>query len=231
MVLLHVMAEVRPQASDDGNALYNIHEYTLSVQGENPLLQTGVFYDYSLYNTEGHPFIFTNAFYNGHVVYKNRTFHNVKLKYDIFQQHLYVNHPDDEGFTANRLADEFLSEFSVIGLHFKKIADQQGNAHFYQLVAESGSLSCYYAWFKTQGESHEGAYKKIVFSEDKQRRYLVRDNEMHRYKNNRTFLRLFPEHKKDIRRYLKENEIKTGQADDEEMISLLQYCSDLLTKI
>jgi len=103
-------------------------------------------------------------------------------------------------------------------------------ARFFQVVAETGTVSCYYSWYKNRLESkEEGNYAVFSFSEARQRRYVSLNGELERFQHNRSFVKAFPPVARDrVRNFLKENRIKVSEAQDSIMAQVIRYCDTLL---
>jgi len=224
-------ASGRLNAQATTDELKDVYDYTREVQGIHPQLKNGIYYEDLYYNAEGHPYIFEDSYYPGSVRFKNQLYEGLMLNYDIFDQRIILLHDKDAEKIQNYLAVEFISDFEINGLSFRKLTSNEGVEGFYQVVAESEKLLCCYSWYKSRSESLDGEYKKFVFSESKYRRYLVIDNDFHRYRNNRSFLQLFPKEQKDqIREYLRSRDIKVNKSDPEEINGLIQHCTRVMVE-
>jgi hypothetical protein len=229
---VYAFSRAQPTVPDREELFMEVVEASKENYGVNPLLQNGVFYENRYMTAEGHPFLLEDAFKSGFISFRNSRYEGVRLKYDIFTQQVVINHEQEGIVLQNYLSNEFIECFSIDERNFERIAFEDGNPGFYQVVFDGDDLACYYQWYKTRTESHEaGAYKIFVFSEDKLRRYLLIDGILTRYRNNRSFVKAFPKViGKQVRVYLKEKGIKVDQADDQSMQSLLRICTGILNE-
>ena len=67
------------------------------------------------------------------------------------------------------------------------------------------------------------------FTESEKENYLLLDGSLKKYKNNRSFTKLFPnEIKARLREYIRNNHINVTKSSDEKIKELLTYCNSLL---
>ncbi len=203
---------------------------TIEKFGKDPLLRNGPFYEYPYHRSEGNPFLMDLQFRRGTLVYRNRVYDQIPLRYDVFHQQIIINQQQKEESVQILLHEAYLSEFSLAGMHFKKVSLENDEPTYCQIVANDGDLSCLYYWYKSRRESHDnGNYKIYVFSEPEKRAYLNIHGEFHKYRNNRTFTRAFPrEARKEVRSYLRTRDIKVKKADDKIMQQVISFCSTIM---
>jgi hypothetical protein len=130
------------------------------------------------------------------------------------------------------LTDEFLSEFSIYSLHFKKHQSDENDESIFQVLNEKGGIQSYYYWFKDRHENlKDDDIKVYSFSSDRRKTYLLLDSTLSRYTNNRSFLKLFQENdRRPIKNYLRTNSIKVKKASDQNMKNLLIFCEEIINK-
>ncbi len=231
--------------------------------GIDPLLMNGVYYENPYYNAKGHPFLGDGDFYIGTVNFRNKTYEDVNLKYDIFNQQLIIDQSrvDNrssvvfqnikyEGVSVkfdenskqfvinqsgkpkimNQLANEFVSEFSMDGMNFRKIVLEDEEPEFYQVIAEEKSIQCYNYLFKNRFKSQDDADRTIfVFSGKNSKSYLVVDGEVQKFRRNGSFLKQFQgESKSLIRAYIRNNKINVKDAGAPVMTRLIRFCQETL---
>jgi hypothetical protein len=251
-----------PSSSNEFMAVYAAAKEKF---GTDPLLMNGIYYENPYYNALGHPFLGDGEFYQGSVVFRNKRYEGVSLKYDIFHQQLIIEQSREdarksvligdiryEGVSIsydenqqmiikqevgkpsimNLLANEFVSEFSVDGMDFRKILFDDDVPSFYQVLSENSNVSCYYYWQKIRYKSQdEGDRSIFVFTTQKLRSYLFINDELLRYRNNRSFLKLFSgEAKSQIRTYMRSCKIKVNDAESFVIKDLVEYCEQTVSK-
>lgn len=211
---------------DDAATYLQIYEATQRALLNDPVIQNGVYYTYPYYNAVGHPFLGQKEFETGSVIFREKPYNELSINYDLFNQQLILSREYDGVLQMNLLATHFVSGFHLKGKQFI-LADFQGGApEYYQVISETGTISCYYSWYKERREIRDSGNRSIYsFSEQKNKRYLLLEGQLYRYKNNKSFVKIFPDASRAmIKAYLQENQILVLEASDQSMESLIEYC-------
>jgi len=216
-----------PDAKDaDWNELYKsvVDEY-----GFDQVLVNGIHYEDGYWGKVGHPFLFEDQLYKGTLIYRGREYKGVDLKYDIYKQQLilYINQNNSNAWII--LPNDFISAFSLGDKLFMK-GTFQGAPRFYQVVFDNEKLKCLYYWSKLRFDSdHLRNYNSFRFTNSDRKTYLIVDDVLKRYIDNRSFVRLFPrESQVQVKQYIKNNRIKVAKSSDAEIEKLAAYCRTLL---
>ncbi len=214
------------------NEFISIHNLTKEKYGVDPLLLNGIYYENPYYNAEGHPFLGDGNFHIGYIIFRNKRYDGISMKYDIYNQQMIIKQKQNKPMVMNLLAGEFVSEFSINDKYFEKIVFEDSGPAFYQVLTEEKDIICYYFWDKKRYKEHdEGERVTFIFSESKYKSYLLIDGKLLRFRNNRSFVKLFPDKvKSQIRNYLRSNSIKLSEADDPTMKELMHFCQIALNK-
>lgn len=197
---------------------------------ESSLLLNGVYFDDPYVGARGNPYMYEDAFLNGTVTYRGKLYNDVLLKFDIVDDFVIVDHQLPEYHLITRLSNEFLTAFSIRGVKFRKLEIEEDGPRFYQVVSEEGSVKCYYDWRKSRTISHHLENTiSYVFSGSIRRGILLLDDEVHGFRNNRTFVSAFPDAmKKSLKSYLRSERIRIRRLDDESLREVLHYAEELL---
>jgi hypothetical protein len=195
-------------------------------------LLNGIYYENPYYNAIGHPFLNEGDFHEGDVIFQNSKFRQVRMKYDICHQQLVVNPNPDDQTLITLLSREFVSEFWLGGIHYRKFPPDGKESSFYQVILEEKDIKSYRAWKKIRYKSLEnGANLRYRFSETKQKSFLEINGKLSMYHNNSSFLSLLPDKSRStIRSYLRSENIKLKQADMDEMKALIHFCQGVLVQ-
>ncbi len=222
----------QPVVPDPDREFRAVYDATLEFMEVDPLIQNGIYYVYPYYNAEGHPFLGDKEFKTGTVIFRDKLYDGIGLNYDIFNQQVILSRKSGDVFQMTLLPENFVSGFSIENRLFRSESFDQQPTQYYQVVAETGTLSCYYSWYKNRLESrNSGDYMIFSFSDPKRRNYLILKGILYRYKNNRSFIKAFPEPARaTIREYMKENRIQVGEVNDTLMNEVIRYCHTTLDK-
>jgi hypothetical protein len=197
--------------------------------GFDQVLVNGVCYEDKYWKKIGHQFLMEDRLYNGSLVYKDKIYKGVDMKYDIFDQQLiiYANNNNSAIWIVPPI--DFISSFSFGNKSFSKY-NFGGVTKYYQVVFDKEKLQCLYYWFKEKRESNKLNYSGYnEFTDSEKENFLSLDGSLFRYKNNKSFINIFPVNIKGlVKEYLSNNHINVTNSSDEKMKELLTYCSSLL---
>jgi hypothetical protein len=179
-------------------------------------------------SAEGHPFFGEDRFYNGKLVINNKVYQDVEIIYDIYNQEIILQYPYFEGSTDKIiLTNEFIDEFEMDGKLFRKYTFPESAPRFYQVVSQ-GNINCLYYWKKDllKGSSAHTFYK---YSPEKKVSYLLIDDKLNTFKGRKSFVELFPsKYQKEIRLYLRSNNIWLRDANELTIQQFLIHCNKLV---
>lgn len=198
------------------------------VYGLDQQLVNGVFFEDVYRGSDGHPFLLEDAFVEGSLVFRNKAYESVRIKYDIYAQQLLINHLHEDYAMTSILTDEFVNAFNIYGKQFQKMSVDAGSLPtYYQVLAELENLQCYVYWFKVRNESiNDNNVRYDVFMPDRRKFYIQMNGITSSFQNNWTFKRMFSgDIKRNLRRYLRSNKIKIQEASDDVLVELLVECN------
>lgn len=232
ILLIAVWAPCEAQESQQNktDSYSQVYEAAQKALLQDPLIQNGVYYTYPYYNAEGHPFLGQKEFDTGSIVFREKAYEGLSLNYDLFNQLIILSREYKGVLQMNLLDPEFVSAYQLKGKSFIRAGFDGDAPAFYQVISETGSISCYYAWYKDRREIRDSGNRSIYsFSEAKSRRYLLLEGKLSRYKSNKTFVKLFPDSSRaGVKEYIQENRILVMEATDQVMSQLVLHCNELL---
>jgi hypothetical protein len=217
------------QSRDDRTDYEKLYKSILDEYGFDQVLVNGIFYKDRYGIKVGHQFYMEDQLYKGTLIYRGKEYKEVEMKYDIFDQQLILFIKNNNSIAWIVPSNDFISAFSLGNKFFSKY-NFQGEPKFYQVVYDKEKLKCLYYWFKQKSDSYTNS-KSITyeFTDSKKKNYLVLNGSVITYRNNRSFLQIFPvEIKIRVRQYIKDNHIKVTKSSDDEISGLLAYCNSLL---
>ena len=177
---------------------------------------------------KGHAYFGNNEFLPGRIIVNGKEYNNVYLKYDIYNQHILLKYKNSYGGSNHLiLHNHSIEEFEIDDKIFKKLQFPNTQTQFYQIIAEN-KITCLYSWAKkinTVSGTLESYYE---YSDQSKKSYLVINGQLHNYKGNRSFLKLFSGNQKiKIKQYLNNRKIKLKKASDKTMKTLIDFCANL----
>ena len=159
-----------------------------------------------------HQYYFTSDYLVGDVIYDDQPYYDIRMKYDIYNDELIVRLPNGLAFIVIELIKEKVKSFSLNNTQFNRIAVTnkvnlvEENYGFCELLYKSDHLSLYkkHKKLRTYHLDKEFAYNKFNYKNE----YLIYyKDKYHDIKSKRTFIQLFPEHRKQINSFFNKNKI------------------------
>jgi len=217
----------------DSHVFEEVLDYAIQQTDFDKLLVNGPSYENKYFRAIGHPFFLENEYVNGEVVYAGLRFSEKPIKFSSFEQQL-VMKIETESFSRELvLPMEHVTEFKINDYHFRKYDLFGTGPAYYQVVTEKERITCLYLWTKSREISdHLEGYLSYKFGKDKAKKYLLMDGVVESFKNNRSYVKLFPEYAQPaISGYLKERKMKLQKMSDKSMKELVQFCDDTLETV
>ena len=182
---------------------------------------------YSSYTYENLPYYINSDFTEASVVYKNIYYPNQKARLDLFKEQLIIL-PTEKRFgivlNSQNVNKVFIHGRTFIFLNTAK--DNGMKKGFYiQLLEENKiQLIC--------KENFNIRQKLITYVFDRKVTFFLRYNgRYYTVKNKGSFSKIFPQYKKQINQYVKDNKLNFRQNTEASLTSLAVYCEKLLTSI
>ncbi|KYG84806.1 hypothetical protein AWW67_01805 [Roseivirga seohaensis] len=153
------------------------------------------------------------------IMYDNQRYDNVRIKYDIEQQLAYISHPLNKQTIT--LDQQLVNWFRTPAGIFKPKNEATG---YYLIIFEGEQLSLVKESSKRlviQNREFDYARTDELF--------LLTNNEKVRIKNRKSYLKQFPTHKKEIKKFMRSQESREINRMGKEsfLIHLAKYCDNL----
>ncbi len=179
-------------------------------------------------NALGNPYLSGDEFAHGWIKIKGQVFRERKLNYDIYNQEVISEYNSELiGIQRYVIPYLYLESFEMNGRLFRKIKIGDNKERIYEVISE-GKYTVLFTHDKTYTLSTSANNRNYRFSEDILRMYLLRDNRLLRFKNNRQFRKLFPEPvQDDIKAYMKRSRINVKRSNVFTIKSLMDNINTL----
>jgi hypothetical protein len=232
LLVINVTGYSQDWNSNINNYYSELYNYIQTEYKFDQTLVNGMYYDNYYRNAIGHPFLFGDHFYRGTLVYRNKVYKDLDMKFDIYEHKLLIRYILNNSNVRFIPANEFISEFGFNEKYFRKYSFPGMAPGFYQVIADYDHIKCLYYWFKKKTESsHTRAFSSYKFYKSEKTCYLVMDDKLLKYRNNFSFIRLFPEKiRNEMRKYLKSEKIKVLKSNDDIIRKLIDYCNKYLNQ-
>jgi hypothetical protein len=208
-----------------------IREFHDSISSPDRRLVNGEIYFPHQTNARNHPFYKTEAWINGTATIRDHQYNNLLLKYDIFLDQpllLYI----DGGAQTIALNKEFVEAFTLEEDLFVyldpegKSEDNKREGGFYQQLYK-GDLILYVRWNKIRIKN-EGL-RPDEFQQDIS--YLLLDKGEYKIiKNDRSLKSILNSHKKEIRKYMQQNNIHVAFSSPYQIATVIGYFENELMR-
>jgi len=179
LVQLYTLAWCQSEIIESKWKFDDMYDLCMEKYGIDQLLANGVYFE-DIYRTAlGHPYLCENEFTRGRVIYQNKSYANLDLKFDIYNGQLLLKQKQSEFNLVTILTNEFVSAFDLNEMHFRKISFPAMEPEFYQVIKGEGKMQCYYKWYKIRKESIKDEHSLIYnFSGEKRKSYLYFDGRL-----------------------------------------------------
>lgn len=223
VMLFHLCSSLGAQNSS-GYTAQEISEYAEERYG--PLLEliSGEKYYYPYREAQGNPFLYGEGSQTATLQILGRSYENQRIRFDVYNQFVLLDYDDETGAARSIiLEDQFLDQFEVNGVLFKKCLNEQGAKQFGQVIYD-GEISCYYLWEKRYSVNTRVGETQYSFSEPTRKSLLLINGQIHSFKSRRSFLRNFQGQRQiQIKAYLKQKALRFRKISDLEMGMLMEY--------
>jgi hypothetical protein len=208
------------------NQTYGGIENTYSVNNLDPVLINGKKYDFYSHNINGHQFLNDNAFSKGEVTINGEVYTDLMLNLDIYNQQLIMLFKSVQGSDqVIIMSDAWIESFKIDHQYFEYITLADGSKNIFQ-VNGNKNVKVLYNWSKLMTLNSSSG--KHYFSRPNKKAFLMINEEIISFKNNRSFINCFSDEKKSLlKKHIKSNKIKVSRLNDSEMESLIDYCNTL----
>ena len=182
--------------------------------------------NYNIIQYKNFPYYMNSDYAEATIIYRNNYYPNQKVRLDLYKEQLILLPPEKQyGVIINfRDVDKvYMYNKTFVRLIPPKASGlKQG---FYIQLFEKDNIQLY------RKEYFSFVQKEIIYSgfELGIRYYLSYNNLFYLVKNKGSFTKLFPQFKKQINKYSKDNKLNFKQNADESFTSLAGYCEELIT--
>jgi hypothetical protein len=229
LFVLSLSLYAQEQSHDARTDYYKLYKSVIDEYGFDQVLDNGFLYTEKYSRKFGHQFFMKDQLYNGTLVYRGELYKGIEMKYDIYDQLIVLSINNNNSIEWIVPHNDFISVF-ILGDKFFSKYNFGGVTRFYQVVNDTGKVKCLYYWFKQRSDSENINYLGFSeFTESEKENYLLLDGSLKKYKNNRSFTKLFPnEIKTRLMEYIRNNHINVTKSGDEKIKELLTFCNSIL---
>ena len=207
--------------SEEQNKAVSFYRTSL---GENSTLYKGRVYVGLNKLIKGHQFLDTDEWQPGSLYYKGNWYRDVPMLYDIFRDELVIQHTN--GFLKIQLLKSELDKFHFLNSTFVNIQDSSSlktlpSPGVYEKVY-GGEVSVFVKRRKLVKETIQEMEVKREFEQTNQY-FIQKENQYHEVKRKGSVLRVLKEHKKEIRKRMREEGIKFRRNPEAAIVKMVNF--------
>ena len=224
-------AQIQSEDSIYGNEseIAQLEEYFLERYGPDQKLYSGARYYNVHLKSSGHKFLGEDLYQQGKLVIDNRLYDSVQLKYDVFTQQVLLlfekpGYGTDEIIVNNLRLEEFHLGEKV----FKKRFFPETDTLFFQVFEEKYLTILYH--FQKEIIMRTTYRNALEFTQSKRRSYVSIPSGLYNFNSTRSFIKLFPEHRSELKAYKREHKIQIRWASDNQIRELIEYCNQIMNQ-
>jgi hypothetical protein len=219
------------QSGLSGSASCNYEQNGKQDTLDKQILFNGIIWRNLYSRVKGNQFLFSNDFLSGGVTINNKSFINIRLRYDILNDELLALSHNGLVVQLNKeMVDSFSFDYQNRIYHFKKIdADTLNNLSGYLNILVEGNVSLYVK------------YRKSILMLAVDNKYDLFNQFHHIYirKNGKYFLinskkeliNLLSENGKQIRSFINGSKINVSKKIPDSFVPVVKYYNDLQKKM
>lgn len=200
------------------------------IYGSDIRLLNGEMYMPANINAEGFPFLLQDEFIKGDLFIKDALYRNVLIKYDLVADRIILHQNTIEGKPVTILLNTaFVDSVHLGGLKLVNTNELIGKdtlKNFVEVIYDNG-----FKFVSSHEKNFIGTYNNLTpygsFSDANTTYYILQNNQLSEIGNKRDLFRYFESDKKEIKEFLRENDIKFRKATRRELKQLMDFCNKL----
>lgn len=190
-----------------------------------PYLQ-GIQYNIIGQTRNQHQYYKSLSWVEGDLTFSGREFHKVEMLYNTYEDVLVIPNfgVKTSGVPAILLNQAHVDAFSMYGAKFIHLQDSQippPGKGFYELYYEGKNFTVLVKHSKLKDTSASG----IVYK-DKREAFILINDICYDLVNKKTLFNLYPEQKDELRKFMRNNDVKFSKQRQEGLKELLKFCDE-----
>lgn len=190
---------------------------------DRQILYNGAVWKNIYHGVDGNQFLFSEFFIPATITINNKTFQNIRIKYDIFSDEIITPVSDEEILKLNKeMVDSFNVSFEDKIYRFTNIQnDTLEDFSGYFNVLYSGHTS-FYVKYKKSISSFDSSKENGQFIET-YKMFLVKGNKFFQINNIKDLLTDLNANKEQIRNFIRKNKLKISRSLPESFVPVVRF--------
>lgn len=216
IVLLFLVTPILfSQESKISKSFYSSFDKTIGLQNTN--LSYGVIFKENYRKLKGnHNFFFNDHFESGNITYREDSYFNVKMKYDLVDDVIILNIANKDQNISLIPEKELISKFSFYNLKFVYTKEHG----FLEEKTSNKNFSIYTKHIKKAKENRDRKYIYYTFKKQYKKLLFYKD-QYYFIKSKKDFITIFPKNKKTITKFYKKNKFLLKNNFDHFIVKLI----------
>lgn len=177
-----------------------------------------------------YPYLFTENWIAADIYIKGEVFYNELIRYNLYSDKLILQFYQNQTLPKAIVIDNQLVDSIDVNGHMFVSVDYLGysdvDRNFVEYI-DGGQIKYCIAYYKDYIRMYSNLNPYGKYSELKTNKYLFRKGKSFKVNNRRQFLRAFPDKKREIRRFLRRNNMKYKNATTSQIGTLIEFCNEL----
>ncbi|MCK5677423.1 MAG: hypothetical protein KAH72_02980 [Flavobacteriaceae bacterium] len=202
---------------------------------ENTSIFNGLRYKEEFRTLEGnHKFYLTPNFIKADIVYDDQSYFDIKMKYDLYEDHIIVNLATNSGSSILQLLSDKIESFTIKGHNFIKLLDNHTTnsndiiTGIFEIVYKNSNLILYKKNKKIAKKHLTKKYIYYSFSK-KNQYYFYFNNDFYIINSKSSVVKIFPNYKKEINTFYNKNKNLLNSDFDAFIMQLSVKISNLIS--
>jgi hypothetical protein len=191
---------------------------------ENQILYNGREWFNLYYMVEGDQFLFSDAFLPGSIIVRGKSFRDISIKYDIFEDEILIPNINGGILQVNK---EMVDSFNISyqnKLYLFTVMPEDRTLGYVNILYQ-GKTSLYVKYNKKiEKLAIEGKYDNFYLLT---KTYFVKDSIIYNLTNKRDLLKVLADNKDVIKSFMKKNKIKIIKKNPESFIPVIRFFENL----
>ncbi|SHJ60539.1 hypothetical protein SAMN04488028_101647 [Reichenbachiella agariperforans] len=218
-------AQVDVSILDLGGDLEAWYQETIALK--NTPIAVGAYYHIQPQSIKEHQFFLSPVWEEGSVHISDEFFQDIRMLYNTYEDILIVENSGiyRSSYQPLKPNQQAIGSFSIHGAEFIRLdANEILPGGFYELLYEGGQARALVKRIKIKRVASQG-----IEYETQDVLYLQLGSVYHKYRGRKTFYELFPDHKKEIKSYIRSQGITNLNRHNESgFVYVLQFCEKFM---
>ena len=213
--LYYSLPAQEPIASSDSTIRALAYEYTSNqyfkfLQRQAQLYSGREYLEFEI-AIDGHQYLYSKLWESAYIKFEDLLYKNIDARYDLYRDLLIIKHFDESGRMVSIIPDQNLVKgFLIYGEHYIRIDPTDSiintpqKAGFYHVIYD-GKIPVLAKKIKNMNSSSTTTVSKEFVEKD--RHFLIKEQELHLITGKGSLWKLFPEHKKDLKKFARKSGI------------------------